>query len=332
MNVLISTCLTFACLYHHHHHHHHHDHHHHHHTTTTTTMTTTTTITMTTTTTTTITTTTKVGVFCRDRRTARGNTESGINPNTATGDLIEEVWLTILFIFRILVLGTAAESSWGDEQEDFTCDTEQPGCQNVLQIVFVSTPSLIYMGHAMHIVRREEKRSREAELQEEEEGGGREDDPGGGGGGGGGVKGGKKNVKGERDEGGGGGGEKGRVPLRGPLLQTYILSILLRSVMEQNSENMVAEMHKMAAEENFLQMSCYQHGAPTENYGDMQDGGFQSNGVNCHHKKPVAPQTRCSKTGHPVTSHSAVIMQKDKRRLSKTSGTSSRTRPTDLAV
>lgn len=41
------------------------------------------------------------------------------------------MWLTILFIFRILVLGTAAESSWGDEQEDFNCDTEQPGCENV---------------------------------------------------------------------------------------------------------------------------------------------------------------------------------------------------------
>lgn len=29
------------------------------------------------------------------------------------------------------MLGTAAESSWGDEQEDFQCDTEQPGCENV---------------------------------------------------------------------------------------------------------------------------------------------------------------------------------------------------------
>lgn len=29
------------------------------------------------------------------------------------------------------MLGTAAESSWGDEQEDFNCDTEQPGCENV---------------------------------------------------------------------------------------------------------------------------------------------------------------------------------------------------------
>uniref|UniRef100_A0A8C2JS57 Gap junction protein, alpha 5b n=1 Tax=Cyprinus carpio TaxID=7962 RepID=A0A8C2JS57_CYPCA len=89
---------------------------------------------------------------------------------------VGKVWLTILFIFRILVLGTAAESSWGDEQEDFTCDTEQPGCENVcydrafpiahirfwvLQIVFVSTPSLIYMAHAMaHCPQRGEEEER----------------------------------------------------------------------------------------------------------------------------------------------------------------------------
>ncbi|KAM9345347.1 gap junction alpha-5 protein-like [Symphorus nematophorus] len=158
---------------------------------------------------------------------------------------VGKVWLTILFIFRILVLGTAAESSWGDEQEDFDCDTQQPGCENVcydrafpiahirywvLQIVFVSTPSLIYMGHAMHTVRREEKRrSRE---EEEGEGGGREEDPGGGEGRGG--EGEKQERRGEKDE----GKEKreglsaGRVRLRGALLQTYILSILIRSVME----------------------------------------------------------------------------------------------------
>ncbi|XP_044070974.1 gap junction alpha-5 protein-like isoform X2 [Siniperca chuatsi] len=154
---------------------------------------------------------------------------------------VGKVWLTILFIFRILVLGTAAESSWGDEQEDFDCDTEQPGCENVcydqafpiahirywvLQIVFVSTPSLIYMGHAMHTVRREEKR-----RSREEEGGGREEDPGGGEGGGGG---GGEERKEEKDE----GKEKtegpsaGRIRLRGALLKTYILSILIRSVME----------------------------------------------------------------------------------------------------
>ncbi|XP_078129853.1 gap junction alpha-5 protein-like [Sander vitreus] len=157
---------------------------------------------------------------------------------------VGKVWLTILFIFRILVLGTAAESSWGDEQEDFNCDTEQPGCENVcydrafpiahirywvLQIVFVSTPSLIYMGHAMHNVRREEKkRSRE---EEEGEGGGREEDTGGGGGGGGGGE--KQGRKGEdRGKEKGDGQSAGRIRLRGGLLRTYILSILIRSVME----------------------------------------------------------------------------------------------------
>ncbi|XP_015419751.1 PREDICTED: gap junction alpha-8 protein [Myotis davidii] len=79
--------------------------------------------------------------------------------STAVG----RVWLTVLFIFRILILGTAAELVWGDEQADFVCNTQQPGCENVcydaafpishirlwvLQIIFVSAPSLVYVGEA----------------------------------------------------------------------------------------------------------------------------------------------------------------------------------------
>uniref|UniRef100_G3NHK0 Gap junction protein n=1 Tax=Gasterosteus aculeatus TaxID=69293 RepID=G3NHK0_GASAC len=86
---------------------------------------------------------------------------------------VGKVWLTVLFIFRILVLGTAAESSW-------------------LQIVFVSTPSLIYMGHAMHIVRLQQKVSGRMVASD----------------------------------------GTGRVRLKGALLQTYILSIMIRTVME----------------------------------------------------------------------------------------------------
>ncbi|CAN9501694.1 unnamed protein product [Ophioblennius macclurei] len=86
--------------------------------------------------------------------------------------VVGKVWLTVLFIFRIMVLGAAAEKVWGDEQSGFTCDTKQPGCQNVcydktfpishirfwvLQIIFVSTPTLIYLGHILHLVRMEEK-------------------------------------------------------------------------------------------------------------------------------------------------------------------------------
>lgn len=98
------------------------------------------------------------------------------------------------------------------------------------------------MGHAMHNVRLQEKR-RNREEEEGEEGEGGEEDPGGGGGGGGegggpGEKqdrGGRKTV--ERES-----GEvllSGRVRLRGPLLQTYILSILIRSIMEVSAPSLL---------------------------------------------------------------------------------------------
>lgn len=83
-----------------------------------------------------------------------------------------KIWLTILFIFRMLVLGVAAEDVWDDEQSAFACNTKQPGCNNicyddafsfslarfwVLQIIFMSFPSLMYMGHALYRLRAFEK-------------------------------------------------------------------------------------------------------------------------------------------------------------------------------
>ena len=105
-----------------------------------------------------------------------------------------------------------------------------------------------------------------------------------------------------------------------------------RLATQQNSDNMVAEMHKMAVEENFLQMTCYKHERQTGDCGHMQDGGFQNEGVDCSNKEASFPQIKYSKTGFPVPSPSGVFFQKDKRRLSKTSGTSSRTRADDLAI
>ncbi|XP_026869881.2 connexin 52.6 [Electrophorus electricus] len=153
----------------------------------------------------------------------------------AHSTMVGKIWLTILFIFRMLVLGIAAEDVWEDEQSEFVCNTEQPGCRNVcydgafpislirywvLQIVFVSSPSLAYMGHALYRLRTlekeryrkrallkvelecacvgapDEQRRLEKELKTLEQ----------------------KKVR--------------RAPLRGALLRTYVFHILTRSMVE----------------------------------------------------------------------------------------------------
>ncbi|XP_069555199.1 gap junction protein alpha 4 [Brachyistius frenatus] len=109
--------------------------------------------------------------------------EEGQKYSTAIG----RVWLTVLFLFRMLVLATAAESAWDDEQAGFVCNTRQPGCTAVcydrafpishfryfvLQVIFVSTPTIFYFGY---VAMRAEKDNRDKEVKDEkqaEEGGG----------------------------------------------------------------------------------------------------------------------------------------------------------------
>lgn len=149
--------------------------------------------------------------------------------------IVGKIWLTILFIFRMLVLGVAAEDVWDDEQSEFVCNTEQPGCKNVcydqafpislirywvLQIIFVSSPSLVYMGHALYRLRtlEKERHRKKAYLKAELEG----TDP---------VQEDHKRIERELrklDE-----QKKVRkAPLRGSLLRTYVFHILTRSVVE----------------------------------------------------------------------------------------------------
>ncbi|XP_047453808.1 gap junction protein alpha 9a isoform X2 [Mugil cephalus] len=149
--------------------------------------------------------------------------------------MVGKIWLTILFIFRMLVLGVAAEDVWNDEQAEFICNTEQPGCRNVcydlafpislirywvLQVIFVSSPSLVYMGHALYRLRalekeRQKKKAllrRELELVDVE------------------LAEVRKRIEREMkqlDQ-----GKLNKPPLRGSLLRTYVAHIITRSIVE----------------------------------------------------------------------------------------------------
>ncbi|XP_074470962.1 gap junction alpha-1 protein [Sebastes fasciatus] len=144
-----------------------------------------------------------------------------------------KVWLSVLFIFRILVLGTAVESAWGDEQSAFKCNTQQPGCENVcydksfpishvrfwvLQIIFVSTPTLLYLAHVFYLNRKEQKFNRKEELLKAvQNDGGDVDIP---------LK--KIEMKKLKY----GIEEHGKVKMKGALLRTYIVSIFFKSSFE----------------------------------------------------------------------------------------------------
>ncbi|XP_072546670.1 gap junction protein beta 10 [Salminus brasiliensis] len=94
---------------------------------------------------------------------------SGVNKySTAFG----RVWLSVVFLFRVMVFVVAAEKVWGDEQKDFVCNTAQPGCHNVcydfffpvshvrlwaLQLIFVTCPSLLVVLHVAYREERERK-------------------------------------------------------------------------------------------------------------------------------------------------------------------------------
>ncbi|XP_005997054.1 gap junction delta-2 protein [Latimeria chalumnae] len=87
--------------------------------------------------------------------------------------VIGKIWLTMLLIFRILLVTLVGDAIYSDEQSKFTCNTLQPGCNNVcydtfapvshlrfwvFQIVLVSTPSIFYIIYILHKIAKDEKR------------------------------------------------------------------------------------------------------------------------------------------------------------------------------
>ncbi|XP_068433069.1 gap junction Cx32.2 protein-like [Clinocottus analis] len=89
--------------------------------------------------------------------------------------VVGKVWMSVLFLFRIFILAAGVDGIWGNEQADMDCNTKSPGCKNacydrsfpmsharfwVLQILIVSTPTLMYLGHVLLVIRRENKMRR----------------------------------------------------------------------------------------------------------------------------------------------------------------------------
>uniref|UniRef100_A0A3Q0RT86 Gap junction protein delta 3 n=1 Tax=Amphilophus citrinellus TaxID=61819 RepID=A0A3Q0RT86_AMPCI len=79
--------------------------------------------------------------------------------------MLGRFWLFLVLVFRIVILGTVASDMFEDEQEEFTCNTLQPGCKQVcydmafpisqyrfwvFHIVLIATPSLLYLVYASH--------------------------------------------------------------------------------------------------------------------------------------------------------------------------------------
>uniref|UniRef100_A0A3Q2QFJ6 Gap junction protein n=1 Tax=Fundulus heteroclitus TaxID=8078 RepID=A0A3Q2QFJ6_FUNHE len=82
---------------------------------------------------------------------------------------VGKIWLTFLIVFRIVLTVVGCESVYNDEQSNFVCNTQTPGCENVcydafaplshirfwvFQVIMITTPTIMYLGFAMHKIAR----------------------------------------------------------------------------------------------------------------------------------------------------------------------------------
>ncbi|GAA6218528.1 gap junction Cx32.2 protein-like [Lates japonicus] len=134
--------------------------------------------------------------------------------------VVGKVWMSVLFLFRIFILAAGVDRIWGDEQANMNCNTKSPGCKNacydrsfpmshtrfwVLQILIVSTPTLIYLGHVLLVIRKENKLRRRLEQKLGKNG----------------------MVKAPKYS-----DEHGKVQLKGALLVSYVIQLLLKILLE----------------------------------------------------------------------------------------------------
>ncbi|XP_044035633.1 gap junction delta-3 protein-like [Siniperca chuatsi] len=105
---------------------------------------------------------------------------SGLFDNLqAHSPMLGRFWLLLMLVFRILIMGTVASDLFDDEQEEFACNTLQPGCKQVcydmafpisqyrfwvFHIVLIATPSLLFLIYAMHHHNKRNSRSKFSQI------------------------------------------------------------------------------------------------------------------------------------------------------------------------
>uniref|UniRef100_A0A3Q0SXK6 Gap junction protein n=1 Tax=Amphilophus citrinellus TaxID=61819 RepID=A0A3Q0SXK6_AMPCI len=134
--------------------------------------------------------------------------------------VLGKVWMSVLFLFRVFILAAGVDKIWGDEQANMKCNTITPGCKNacydrsfplshtrfwVLQILIVSTPTLIYLGHVLLVIRKENKLRRRLEEKTNKNG----------------------IIKTPKYS-----NECGKVQLKGVLLASYMIQLLFKIMLE----------------------------------------------------------------------------------------------------
>uniref|UniRef100_A0A8C3GC11 Gap junction protein delta 3 n=1 Tax=Cyclopterus lumpus TaxID=8103 RepID=A0A8C3GC11_CYCLU len=101
----------------------------------------------------------------------------------AHSTMLGRFWLLLMLVFRILILGTVATDLFEDEQEEFACNTLQPGCRQVcydmafpisqyrfwvFHIVLIATPSLVFLMYVMHHNNKRNTRSKSRKISSQD--------------------------------------------------------------------------------------------------------------------------------------------------------------------
>ncbi|CBY20502.1 unnamed protein product [Oikopleura dioica] len=97
--------------------------------------------------------------------------------------LVGKFWLTFLIVCRMVIIASIGDRVYADEQSEFKCNTQQPGCNNVcfnsfspishlrfwsFQILACAMPSIIFVIYSGHKAREKSKLESEAKKRQKE--------------------------------------------------------------------------------------------------------------------------------------------------------------------